>query len=76
MASTKKKKNDAASIFINELVQQDDITYQSNFCYAENLEGKTTDEVGLIIMRYFYCYKCTYLVLDTMGRLCPSYWRQ
>ena len=67
MASTKKKKNDATAIFINELVQQDDVTYQSNFCYAETIEGKTTDEVGLIIMRYFYRYKCTDLVLDTQG---------
>ena len=67
MATTKKKRNDATAIFINELVQQDDITYQSNFCYAETIEGKTTDEVGLIIMRYFYRYKCTDLVLDTQG---------
>lgn len=67
MASTKRKKNDATAIFINELVQQDDVTYQSNFCYAETFEGKTTDEVGLIIMRYFYRYKCTDLVLDTNG---------
>ena len=67
MQTTKKKKNDATAIFINELVQQNDVTYQSNFCYAETIEGKTTDEVGLIIMRYFYRYKCTDLVLDTNG---------
>lgn len=67
MQSTKKKKNDATAIFINELVQQDDVSYQSNFCYAETLEGLTTDEAGLRIMRYFYCYKCTDLVLDTNG---------
>ena len=67
MQSTKKKKNDAASLFINELVQQDATTYQSNFCYSESFEGKTTDALGLIIMRYFYCYRCTDLVLDTQG---------
>lgn len=67
MASTKRKKNDASAIFINELVRQDNITYKSNICYAETMEGKTTDEVGLMIMRYFYNYKCTYLVLDTNG---------
>ena len=67
MASTKRKKNDATAIFINELVQQDDVSYQSNFCFAETLEGMTTDEAGLKIMRYFYCYKCTDLVLDTNG---------
>ena len=68
MQTTKKKKNDATAIFINELVQQNDVSYQSNFCYAETIEGKTTDEVGLIVMRYFYRYKCTDLVLDTMGK--------
>lgn len=67
MQTTKKKKNDATAIFINELVQQDNAAYQSNFCYAETLEGKTTDEVGLVVMRYFYRYKCTDLVLDCMG---------
>lgn len=67
MASTKRKKNDASAIFINELVRQDNVTYKSNFCYAETMEDKTTDEVGLAVMRYFYNYKCTYLVLDTNG---------
>lgn len=67
MRSTKKKKNDAAAVFINELVRQNDVTYQSNFCYVETYEGKTTDELGLIIMRTFYKYKCTYIVLDTNG---------
>jgi len=67
MASTKRKKNDATAIFINDLVQQDDVTYQSNFCYGETMEGKTTDEAGLVVMRYFYRYKCTDLVLDTGG---------
>lgn len=67
MASTKRKKNDATAIFINDLVQQDDVTYQSNFCYGETMEGKTTDEVGLVVMRYFYRYKCTDLVMDTGG---------
>lgn len=73
MQTTKKKKNDATAIFINELVRQDDITYQSNFCYAETFEGKTTDEIALIIMRYFYRYKCTDLVLDTNGVGLPVY---
>lgn len=67
MQSTKKKKNDATAIFINELVQQDDVSYQSNFCYAETFEGKNTDDMGLIVMRYFYNYKCTDLVLDCQG---------
>lgn len=67
MASTKKKRNDASAIFINDTVQMDDITLRSNFIYGETFEGKTTDALGIIIMRYFYHYKCTQLVLDTSG---------
>ena len=67
MATTKKKKNDASSLFINNVIQTDDTNMQSNFVYSQTYEGKTTDELGIIIMRYFYHYKCTQLVLDCQG---------
>lgn len=67
MRSSKKKDNDLAALFINSLIQTDNTSYQSNFVLAETFEGLTTDELGLIIMRYFYIYKCTDLVLDTNG---------
>ena len=71
MGSTKKKKNDAAALYINSCIQQDDTSYHSNIIYGETFEGLTTDELGIIVMRYFYEYKCTDLVLDTNGRLMP-----
>ena len=67
MQSTKKKKNDASALFINNAIQIDNTTYNSNFVYAETFEGLTTDELGIIVMRYFYHYKCTQLVLDCQG---------
>ena len=67
MATNKKKKNDATAIFINNLIQTNDTKYQSNIVYGETFEGLTTDELGIIIMRYFYQYKCTDLVLDCAG---------
>lgn len=67
MASSKKKKNDASAIFINTAIQADATTYNANMVYAESFEGLTTDELGIIVMRYFYKYKCTQLVLDTNG---------
>lgn len=67
MQSTKKKKNDASAIFINELIQVNDTAYQSNFVYGETFEGLKTDELGMIVMKYFYEYQCTDLVLDTNG---------
>ena len=67
MKSTKKKDNDSAAIYLNSLVQTNSTSYQSNFVFGETFEGLTTDELGLITMRYFYKYKCTDLVLDTNG---------
>lgn len=69
MASNKKKKknNDAAALYINNLIQTDDVTYHSNIIFGDTFEGLTTDALGIIVMRYFYEYKCTQLVLDTQG---------
>lgn len=67
MQSTKKKKNDASAIFINDLIQVNDTAYQSNFVYGETFEGLKTDELGMFVMKYFYEYQCTDLVLDTNG---------
>ena len=67
MKSTKKKDNDAAALYINNLVQTNSTSYQSNFVLGETFEGLTTDELGLIVMRYFYKYNCTDLVIDCNG---------
>lgn len=67
MASTKRKKNDASSLCINSAIPVSDVEYINNIVYFENHEGLTTDELGIIVMRTFYEYKCTQLVLDTQG---------
>lgn len=67
MASTKKKKNDAASIYINDAIRTTDTSYKAHIVFGDTFEGLTTDELGMIVMRYFYLYHCTYLVLDTNG---------
>lgn len=67
MQSTKKKKNDASAFYINRAIKTGKTTYQSNFVYGETFEGLTTDQLGLIVMRYFYQYNCTDLVIDTNG---------
>jgi len=65
MASSRHN-NDASSIQINVAIPGDK-RYKSNYVYFANFEGLTTDELGIVIMRYFYHYKCTDLVLDTVG---------
>lgn len=67
MASTKRKKNDASALYINDLTLINDASYQSNIVYGETFEGLTTDQLGLIVMRYFYEYHCTDIAIDTNG---------
>lgn len=40
----------------------------SNIVYIETHEGMTTDELGILVMRLFYQFNCTDLVLDTNGQ--------
>lgn len=67
MQSSKKKKNDATSIFIADLDKIDDTTYSVSVKYGENIEGEITDDLALTIMRYFYQYNVSYIVIDTNG---------
>ena len=67
LMSSKKNANDASSLIINSAIPLSDTEYTSNIVYLQNEEGLTTDELGLIIMRTFYKYRCTQLVIDTNG---------
>lgn len=67
MASTKKKRNDASAIYINDAIRTTDTKYKAHFVFGQTFEGLTADELSLIIMRYFYQYHCTYLVIDGAG---------
>lgn len=66
LMASKKHANDAAAIDINIALPSNN-SYSSNFVYKESFEGLTTDDLGITIMRYFYKYKCTDLVLDCQG---------
>lgn len=67
LMGSKKRNNDAASIQINRGILLSDNTITGNIVYIENHEGMTTDELGLRIMRMYYDYKCTDLVIDVKG---------
>lgn len=67
LMSSKKNANDASSLIINSAIPTSETNYISNIVYIENEEGLTTDELGLVVMRTFYKYKCTQLVVDTNG---------
>jgi hypothetical protein len=67
LMSSKKNKNDATSIFINQLLFTKAKRYTSNIVYADAQEGLRTDAQALIIRKLFDEYECDYIVLDTNG---------
>ena len=67
MISTKRKKNDATSMIINDCIPVNGNRYVANIVYARNIEGWTTDRIAVEIMRYYYKYKCTDIVIDCAG---------
>lgn len=67
MSSSTKNKNDATSIFINQMLPTSNNRFINNIVYAENNEGLRTDAQALVIRKLFEDYACDYLVLDTKG---------
>ena len=68
LLASKKHDNDAAALIINSAIPTEKNEYISNIVYIEIHEGYTTDELGILVMRLFYQFHCTDLVLDTNGQ--------
>ena len=68
LLASKNHNNDAACLTICSVIPTDNNDYISNVVYMETHEGLTTDELGVLVMRMFYQYNCTDLVLDTNGQ--------
>ena len=68
LMASKRHKNDASCILINRAVPNNRRTgYISNYVYLDSWEGRTADEQGLDLMRIFYKYSCTDIVIDANG---------
>lgn len=67
LMSSKRHKNDASAIFINQMLPGKSGRYTSNMVFADGAEGLRTDEQALVIRRLFEEYDADYLVLDTNG---------
>lgn len=67
LMSSAKNKNDATSIFINQMLPTSNNRFINNIVYADNNEGLRTDAQALVIRKLFDDYDCDYLVLDTKG---------
>ena len=67
LMSSKRNKNDATSVFINQLTPTKAGRHTSNIIYADAYEGLRTEDQALVIRKLFDEYACDYLVLDTNG---------
>ncbi len=64
---SKKRKNDATAIFINQMLPTKAGRYVSNIVYADSNEGMHTADQALLIRKLFDEYGCDYLVIDANG---------
>lgn len=73
LMASKKRNNDAASIFINANMPPAGNRTQriSNIVYTENLEGMRSDDLALRVRKLFDWYECDYLVVDAKGNGLP-----
>lgn len=67
LLASRKHKNDASCFVIDQLIPNGETDYISNMVYMETAEGLVTDELGIMIMRYFYQYDCDFLGIDANG---------
>lgn len=67
LMASKTHKNDASAIIVNSAIPTSDNNYIANIVYMENREGLNTDELALIVRKMYDEFKCTDLVLDSLG---------
>lgn len=64
LMASKNGNNDATAIMINSAIASTNNVYHANIMLSKTYEGLTTDELGLMIMSYYYIYNCTDIVID------------
>lgn len=67
LMASKRHDNDASTLLIHSAVPTSAHRYMDNLVYVETQEGLLTDELGLLIMRYYYQYNCDYIVIDAQS---------
>lgn len=67
LLASKKHDNDASALIIHSAIPTPSHNYIDNIVYIDTQEGLVTEELGLLVMRYFYQYDCDYIALDANG---------
>lgn len=69
LLASKKHDNDASALLIHSAMPTSNYQYIDNVVYIDTREGLVTDELGMLVMRYFYQYDCDYIAIDANGEL-------
>jgi hypothetical protein len=67
LLASKKHNNDASALMIHSAIPTSSHNYMDNVVYIETQEGLVTEELGLLVMRYYYQYDCDYIAIDANG---------
>lgn len=67
LLASRKHDNDSTSLQIHSAIPTSSHDYIDNIVYIENVEGLVTDELGLLVMRFYYQYDCDYIAIDANG---------
>lgn len=67
LLASRRHDNDASALLIHSAIPTPSHNYMDNIVYIETQEGLVTEELGLLVMRYYYQYNCDYIALDANG---------
>lgn len=67
LISSRRRDNDATSIFINQVTPVTKTRYQSAIIYSDSDEGERTDTEALKVRRLYDEFECDYIALDVRG---------
>ena len=67
LMSSRKHNNDAAAVFINQMIPTKSGRYTNNIVYGDTFEGMHTEDQALIIRKLYDEFSCDYIVLDCTG---------
>ena len=67
LMASKKHDNDASALIIHSAMPTTNNSYIDNIVFVDSAEGLTTQELSLLVMRYYYQYKCDFIAIDAIG---------
>jgi len=67
LLASKRHDNDASALLIHSCIPTSSHNYIDNIVFIDTQEGLVTEELGLLVMRYYYQYNCDYIAIDANG---------